>query len=565
MPIIHFDRFYRYDDLTALLHAYADEYPQLISIQSIGKSYEGRDIWLMSVTNNATGSADDKPAYWVDGNIHASELSPSTACLYLINELVTKYGEDDDITRVLDTRAFYICPRINADGAEWALADKPKIIRSSTRPYPYDEDHIDGLTVEDVDGDGRMLFMRVEDPNGQWKAHVDDPRLMIRRDPTETDGRYYRIYPEGSITDYDGATVKVNPNKQGLDINRNFPANNWRQDAQQPGAGPYPTSEPEVRAVVDFVARHRNINGGTSFHTFSGVLLRPFGDKPDDEMASEDLWVYKTLGKKGTEITGYPNISIFHEFKYHPKQVISGGFDWIYEHLGLFMWAVEIWSPQRQAGIDDYKYIEWYRKHPIEDDFKMLKWSDEVLGGKGYVDWYAFEHPQLGHVELGGWDMQYAWRNPPPEFLEKEVAPFAEWMVWMNLTSPKLELYDLTTTKLEDNTYQIRMVVHNTGYLPTYTSKRTLERKIVRGVVAEIELPENAKLVQGEAREQLGQLEGRSHTPVVATAGFQMRSTANTLERAKVEWVVHAPDGGTVNLIAKHDRAGVVRASVTLE
>jgi hypothetical protein len=64
----------------------------------------------------------------------------------------------------------------------------PKFIRSSTRPYPFDEDPVDGLTVEDVDGDGRILYMRMPDPNGNYKAHPDDPRLMVARDPAEHGG-----------------------------------------------------------------------------------------------------------------------------------------------------------------------------------------------------------------------------------------------------------------------------------------------------------------------------------------------------------------------------------------
>ena len=156
------------------------------------------------------------------------------------------------MTRALDTRAFYVCPRINPDGAEWALADKPKWVRSSTRPYPYDEDEIEGLTVEDIDGDGRILQMRIPDPNGLWKDHPEQPGLMVRRDPIETGGTYYRILPEGTVEDWDGYTLRVKKAKQGLDLNRNFPAS-WRQEFEQLGAGPYPTSEPEVRAVVSFI------------------------------------------------------------------------------------------------------------------------------------------------------------------------------------------------------------------------------------------------------------------------------------------------------------------------
>jgi murein tripeptide amidase MpaA len=561
MPQVRFDTYYRYDELTRILHAFAEEYPQLVRIESIGKSYEGRDIWLLTVTNFATGPAEEKPALWVDGNIHASEVSPSAACLYLIHRLTREYGSHEKITRCLDTRAFYVCPRVNPDGAEWALADKPRIIRSSTRPYPYDEDPIGGLVTEDIDGDGRMLMMRIPDPNGNWKKHPDEPRLMIRRDPDETGGEYYRILPEGRFDEpFDPAILTIQPKKEGLDLNRNFPAH-WRQEYEQDGAGPYPTSEPEVRAIVDFIAKHPNITGGVTFHTWSGVLLRPYSHQPDDAFPAEDLWTYQKIGAKGTEITGYPNISVYHDFKYHPKEYISGVFDdWMYDHMGVFAWTVEIWSPQRQAGITDYKFIDWYREHPVEDDLKLLKWSDEALGGRGYVDWYPFEHPQLGRVELGGWDMLYAWRNPPPEFLEKEVALFPDWLVWHLLISPKLAVYEATVEPLGDALYKVRLVVQNTGWLPTYITKKALEKKLVRGVIAEIELPDGATLQLGKPREELEQLEGRAYKPSAANVW----NADPTDDRAKVEWVVHAPQGGTVRLTARHERAGVVRVECPL-
>jgi murein tripeptide amidase MpaA len=561
MPPVRFDTYYRYDALTRLLHAYAEEYPHLVRIQSIGKSYEGRDIWLLTITNFATGADNEKPALWVDGNIHASEVSPSTACLYLIHRLVHEYGTHPSITRCLDTRVFYICPRVNPDGAEWALADKPKIIRSSTRPYPYEEDPIGGLVMEDIDGDGRMLMMRIPDPNGPWKKHPQEPRLMVRREPDEVGGDYYRLLPEGRFDEpFDPAILTLQPKKEGLDLNRNFPAH-WRQEHEQPGAGPYPTSEPEVRAIADFIVKHPNITGGITFHTWGGVLLRPYSHQSDEAFPAEDLWTYQKIGAKGTEITGYPNISVFHDFKYHPKEYISGVFDdWLYDHLGIFAWTVEIWSPQRQAGISDYKFIDWYREHPVEDDLKLLRWSDEVLGGKGYVDWYAFDHPQLGKVELGGWDVMYAWRNPPPPFLEKEVALFPDWLVWHLLISPKLELYEAKATPLGEGLYQVRLVVQNSGWLPTYITKKALEKKVVRGVVAEIELPEGATLRTGKPREELGQLEGRAYKPSTPTTWH----ADPTDDRAKVEWVVHAPTGGTIKITARHERAGVVRVALEL-
>ncbi len=163
MPKVRFDKYYGYDDLTEILHSYAEAFPDLVRVESIGKSFENRDIWLLTVTNFGTGSHREKPALWIDGNIHATELAASSVCLYFLETLVTTYGNNPEITRCLDSRTFYICPRVNPDGAEWALSDQPKFIRSSTRPYPLDEKVEDGLVTEDIDGDGRILLMRIPD------------------------------------------------------------------------------------------------------------------------------------------------------------------------------------------------------------------------------------------------------------------------------------------------------------------------------------------------------------------------------------------------------------------
>jgi murein tripeptide amidase MpaA len=216
LPTPRFDHFYRHDPLTALLRSYAEAAPNLVQLRSLGKSWEGRDIWLLVLTNTATGADIDKPAFWVDGNIHAAELTASTACLYWLHALVKAYAEGDVQTRqLLDTRAVYMVPRLNPDGAELALADRPRHIRSSTRPYPYDEEPVDGLTIEDADGDGRVLQMRIPDPHGPYKKHPDDPRLMIAREPGEFGGSYYRIVPEGTLTNYDGVKITANKDKEG--------------------------------------------------------------------------------------------------------------------------------------------------------------------------------------------------------------------------------------------------------------------------------------------------------------------------------------------------------------
>ena len=568
MPDVKFDRYYRYDELTSILKSYQDEHPGLVSLSSIGKSNEGRDIWLVTVTDTAVRPASEKPAFWADGNIHASEVSASTAVLMLLDKLVNKWSSGDaEIRELLHKRAFYLVPRFNPDGAEWALESVPRIIRSSTRPYPYDEDDFYGIERQDVDGDGRILSIRIPDSNGPWKIAEEEPRLMKKRSPGETGGEYYRILPEGLFHNFDGMTMRSHKPKEGLDLNRNFPSA-WRLEGEQHGAGPYPTSEPEVDAIVRAIVDRPNICGGVSFHTFSGVLLRPPSRMSDDDIPPEDIWTFKELGAKGHELTGYPAISNFHEFKYHPKEVITGVWDdWMYEHRGVHAWTIEIWSPQRQAGITDYKYIDWFREHPFEDELKLLKWSDEKLDGLGHIAWKPFNHPQLGPVELGGWDPHYAFRNPPPKFLEAEVAPLADWAIWHASTGPCLEIRELKTEPLTNGMVKLRFAVQNSGWLPTNVTKMGLDHKLCRGVVGEITKSgeERAEaggftpewLVSGLLRQESGQLTGWSHVP---SSGFGWH-TDRTDDVAVFEWIVRGP--GTFELLAKHERAGTVRINVT--
>ena len=558
MVTVDYTRYYGVDELVETLHALQTAYPQLMSLHSIGNSYEGRDLWLATLTNLNTGVATDKPSFWIDGNIHATEVTGAMAALHVIDTLLKGYGHDDQCTRLLDTTTFYILPRFNPDGAERALTS-PYMVRSSVRPYPHAE-RKDGLIEEDINNDGLIMQMRMVDVNGDWKLSSKDPRVMVKRQPDDVGGTYYRVLPEGSITNFDGVNIKVSPKLEGLDINRNFPME-WRPEAEQFGAGPYPTSEPEIRAVVQFITDHPEIHSALTYHTFSGVLLRPYGDRADDALNIHDLDVFKLLGKRGTELTGYPNVSVYHGFRYSPKDVITGVFDdWVYDHLGMYAWTVEFWDLAGEAGVaKDRDFIGWFKDHPEEDDLKIMQWVDEHGEDVCFHDWTPFEHPQLGQVEIGGWNPMYAFRNPPPKQLLKTIEPITKFALAHAEIAPFVRIHEFTAQALGNDSYHLRAVIHNEGYLPTYGSHKGKERKATKPLEARLILPDGASVVTGDPKHEIGHLEGRS-----SRMTFFGASSGSTTDRTKTEWVVRAPAGSIIELTVSGGRGGVARASVEL-
>lgn len=555
--------YFNYQQLTDWLQQAVARYPQLARLQSLGQSHEGRDIWLLTLA--APGVDDrERPALWVDGNLHAAELSGTQACLRLAEVLLEQHPE------LLQQVTFYIAPRVCPDGAELTLQERPRFLRSSVRPYPHADPLGAGIEPEDIDGNGKVLTMRLPDPNGPWKACPQEPRLLVRRQPEDREGPFYRLLPEGRWEgEFDPDLPQPGPVRAGLDLNRNFPFR-WRPEGEQKGAGPFPASEPEVAACVRFLTGHPNVCQAITFHTFSGVFLRPYSTEPDESLPPGDLELYKFFGEKGTQLTGYPHLCVYHDFRYHPKEVITGTFDdWAYEHLGLFAWTCEIWSAHRHAGITEgfdaktpsgkHRFIDWFDKHPMEEEVALLKWSDEQLEGRGYAEWQPYDHPDFGLVEIGGWDMIQTFRNPPLKFLAQELEPLTEWLLWQAHTTPLLALHSCQVEPLGDDTYRLQVVVQNQGYLPTYVTKKALERKVCRPVLAELELEDGMRLVSGKARQECGHLEGVAYKP----ASPLWRISDPTDDRVKLVWVIRARKGSTCTVTVRQERSGTVRETFT--
>jgi hypothetical protein len=320
---------------------------------------------------------------------------------------------------------------------------------------------------------------------------------------------------------------------------------------------------PEVAAYAAAILARPNIVAHVTCHSFGGaILMPPVND--DENMPRPDRVTYDTLAARGAELTTYEPMTYLHLRGGQDLDVhISTEIGWLYNRLGIYAFITEFWNPLRAAGIEhDGPMSLWLGGlHPLEDDLKLLRWNDTELQGRGFVPWHAFEHPQLGAVEIGGWDKVNFWYNAPFSRLQQEVAPHTQWLTELALSTPRLEVRAVEAKPDGNRRWRIRAVLQNTGWLPTNGSQRALDAKAVGGVEAEIVLPAGARLVEGERERDAGQLAGSSEQRSLST---WWSYAPGTPDLATVDWVVEADTGATVRVNARHARAGVARGEVIL-
>ena len=543
---VDWNRFYTAAETNQILRELHAIYPDLTELHQVGESYRGQPLMLITITNEATGPAAHKPALYVDGGIHAGELTGSAVATHFIGHLLKGYGNDERVTALLDTRAFYVRPKFNPDGSDLALIEDQSL-RST--PHPFDEDE-DGASdedpPEDLDGDGWITQMRYPDDDGIWVLDPDDDRILVRDPQRQMSGARFSTMREGIDNDGDGAINE--DGLGGLDMNRNFPRN-WERVHMQPGAGDYPLSEPETRAAAAFINAHRNITGIVHGHTAGGFVYRLPSASAPSLFPPIDLEMIIHLGEEYTRTTGRPVIpSATHPTEHRYGTLISWGY-WDHGVIG--------WVPEFSPGPE-----EWATDYDGDGEFseaEQHRFNDEELGGRYFSDWTAYNHPQLGAIEIGGWHSKFWGQNPPPEFLEAETEQQLPWILYLAEQGPLIEVSNPEVTALDDGTFRVDVTVTNTGYLPTSVTDRgavgrerpdgTVDRQVVRAPAVMLTHP-GLEIVEGTARTVIPHLAG-SNTILQAAA-----SSSHT-----VSWVVR-PTGGerAVRVTAESDKGGTVRS-----
>lgn len=404
---LSFDHYYDHAELTGTLKALAKAYPGFMTVRSLGKSYQGREIWAVIVNNPKTGAAKHKPGFYIDGNIHGNEIQGTEAALYTLWYLLKNYGKTKLVTRLLDERAFYFIPTMNPDSRDQyinGLAD-PNSPRSGLVPYDDDQDGVaDEDGPEDLDGDGSITMMWKKDPNGRFKSHPSHPQLLIPVRPGEK-GEYMLLGQEGIDNDGDGM---LNEDEAGgYDMNRNY-GYNWQPNYVQMGAGPYPFCWPETKATRDFLLENPNIAGSQCYHNFSGLIVRGPGAINLGEYPGADKKVYDYIGKKGEKmLPGYRYVVTYKDM----YTLYGGSIDWIYSTLGIYAFLNELdldpfdtLSVLGLGGEEEEKEEDEEIKHwrSFMNQLNEMFYHDHVLMGEHYTELKPYNHPLYGEVLIGG-------------------------------------------------------------------------------------------------------------------------------------------------------------------
>jgi hypothetical protein len=500
VPLLQFEHFFAYDELTDLVHALADARPDLCRLGSLGRSREGREIHMLTLTDFASGDPEDRPAYLIHGNIHAGEVSGTHAALYTARQLLLDHPQSDLLQRV----TFYVVPRINPDGAEYVVTTSGRVRSRTDRS----ERKPNTLYQEDVDGDGMICTMRQEHPDGEYVTDPEDARLHVRREP-DSPGPFYRMFPEGLIHDWDGSDQILIEGRR-YDWNRNW-SYDWRPEPEQGGAGDFPFSEVEMRRMAEFLHGHRNIFGMLGYHTGPAAMLRPPSTGSLDDLDREDDQVMEDLARIGAQETDFPVKPVI---KYHDARnrdiALHGHFhDFGYHHLGLYVFEFELGIMLNSAGIPTDEILGTRTdKESDALERKLFAWWDEQEPRPPlYRAWTCFEHPQLGPVEIGG-ALYPHYANPTLSHLRHIAEGTYRFTLAHVRKHPWVVLEDLAVDAIEGAVYRVRARVANRGAFPTHVTKvgKTLRR--LQPVRVEFHPAAGASLLSAQGHTELGHLGG---------------------------------------------------------
>jgi hypothetical protein len=499
-------------------------YPSLVKITSLTKTDGGKDIWMLTI---GTGNTAQKPAIAVVGGVEGAHLLGVELAIGFAEELLAQSGIDS-IKNLLNKQTFYVFPNMSPDATEQYFA-KLKYARSGNAK-PTDDDR-DGKTnedgFEDLNGDGKITMLRVEDATGEWILSSDDPRVLIKADLTKGQKGKYLLLTEGIDNDKDG---KFNEDGEGgVAFNKNM---SYNYPNFEPGSGEHMVSEKENRALLDFLFDAFNVYAVVSFGPYNNLANPVSFNKAGVSKRIISSWYQEDVNTNEMISKTYNKLV---KGKNAPKtNGTPGNFaEWAYYHYGrLSLSTPGWWVPQTKP--DTAKKQKAFTEN--NDDANYLRWAEQQKMSNTFTDWTAIKHPDFPDkkVEIGGVD-PFALINPPYQMVPALVKEHATFIATLATMAPEIDLVNLKTEKLDGGLTRITVDVVNKGAIPTQT-KVGEKSNWLKNI--QVNLVSNGQVLAGKANQTIGAIGGygsQTLTWLVKASG-------------KVTITVQSPQNGTKSL-----------------
>ena len=552
--------------LTAAMKSLADRSGELVSYLEVGRSRAGREIGALVI---AAGELEPgRPAILLVGNVDGAHVHTSALALAHARSLVADHGKDEAVTAFLESTTLYVIPRADPDAAE-ARFESPRFERAgSGRGIDNDRDGRDGEDAPgDVNGDGLVTWMRVLDPEGEWALDPTDPRILVEADSSRGERGKWKLWREGRDADGDEEVAEDPP----LDcvVNRNF---SHRWTSHQARGGTYPTSEPAALALAEFVLEHRDIAAVLTYGAAANLEERDSGGRDRSSRDGDDEGSRRSSRGRGAEEpegTLEGDHALYSELYRRYEEITDrepvgeedeeGAFHaWVYHHRGLLSVAVNPWTipleekrdrrrggaaPEEEETPGEGEQVAEETPEP-SDDARRLNWLEANGRPDAHLGWSAFQHPELGPVEIGGF-APYALIEPPPGKLDELADGERAFLLELGRVLPRIAIPEAVAEKLSDGLYLVRVTLENEALvpIPIEAARRT---RHVRGARVKLELPDGATLLSGNALEVV--------TALPAAGG-----------RGEERWLVRTDSVGSISVLVESDNAGSARAKVEVE
>ncbi len=468
---------------------------------SLTKTQGGKDIWALEI---GKVSSKNQPGLAILGGVDGSYISGPELSLRFAEELLSS-STTDSIRNLLDSVSFYIIPNVSPDASEQYFSDLKYTRNKNSRGTDDDRDgRLNEDPYEDLNSDGKITSLRIKDPKGTWITHPDDERVMIPADKKEGEKGQYILITEGFDNDLDKNFNEDGPG--GIIFNKNLP---YKFEHFKPGAGDYPVSEIETKAVLDFLYEKWNVFAVLTFGPSDNLSAPQQFNKSDAEkqvissILESDATINSFISKKYNEISGE---------KSHPETRISnGGFmQWAYFHYGRLSFGTPaFYIPEIKVEPDT---LESYKKKKEEfnPEVNFMRWADSTLQEEYFLDWTAIQHPDFPnhHVEVGGL-YPYVRNNPPAGIMDSISRTHNEFIVWLSAQRPVIQIINIQTESIGKNLFRLDMDIYNQGYFPAL-SEIGINTRWVKKPKISLTLDNGQDIISGHPIQLLDKLDGDS-------------------------------------------------------